>query len=161
MALPVNTPVSTTPFEDAVTPRTRVSIVITFLGLLLFMIGAKPDWFGWDRSPVVGFVQIAIFVAGLAVICLGGYIGIVTLWWGHERTIIGDIGSRLVGTGYVVAFFAGMADVFGMGSHVLPTVPYFGPWQAAGVLIGQGIIAVGFLLLIPYHLLSKNKIAHE
>ncbi len=157
MALPVNTPVSTTPLEDAITPRIRVSVAITFLGFLLFMIGAKPDWFGWDRSPVVGFVQIAIFVAGLAIICLGGYIGIITLWWGHERTIVGDIGSRLIGTGYVVAFFAGMADVFGMGSHILPVVPYFGPWQAAGVLIGQGIIALGFLLLIPYHLIKKNR----
>ena len=101
MSLPANTSVSTTPFEEAVTPRIRVSIAITFLGFLLFMIGAKPDWFGWDRSPVVGFVQIAIFIAGLAIICLGGYIGIITLWWGHERTILGDIGSRLVGTGYV------------------------------------------------------------
>jgi hypothetical protein len=29
-------------------------------------------------------------------------------------------------------------------------VPYFGPWQASGVLIGQGIIALGFLLFIPF-----------
>ncbi len=152
MSLPSNT----TPLEDVIVPRIRVSLAITFLGLLLFMIGAKPDWFGWDRSPVVGFVQIAVFLAGLAIICLGGYIGLITLWWGHERTIQSDIGSRLVGTGYVVAIFAGMADVFGMGSHVFG-VPYFGPLQALGVLIGQGIIALGFLLLIPYHSYRKTK----
>jgi len=161
MAVPVNTPVSTTPVDDSATPRIRVGVVITFIGLLFFMIGAKPDWFGWDRSPVVGFVQIAIFLAGLAIICLGGYIAIVTLWWGHERTIVGDIGSRLVGTGYVVAFFAGMADVFGMGSHILPIVPYFGPWQEAGVMIGQGIIGIGFLLLIPYHSFGRQKDIHS
>jgi len=32
----------------------------------------------------------------------------------------------------------------------LPDVPYFGPWQAGGVLIGESIIAIGFLMLIPY-----------
>jgi hypothetical protein len=143
---------NTTPYEDAAAPRIKISLVLIFIGLFIFMVGAKPNWFGWDRSPVVGFVQISIFTVGLGIICLSGYIGLITLWWGHERTILGDIGSRLVGTGYVVAVFAGMADVFGMGSHVYPKVPYFGPWQATGVLIGQGIIALGFLFLIPYHL---------
>ncbi len=139
-----------TPLEENISPRVRVSIVVTVLGFLLFVIGAKPDWFGWDRSPVVGFVQIAIFLAGMAVICLGGYLGVASLWLGRERTIMADIGSRLVGTGYVVAVFAGLADIFGMGSQAYPMAPYFGPWQATGVLIGQGIIAIGFLLLIPY-----------
>jgi hypothetical protein len=137
--------------DDPFAPRIYVSIAITFLGLIIFGIGAKPDWFGWDRSPVVGFVQIAVFLAGLAIICFGGYLGLLTLWWGRERTIISDIGSRLVGTGYVIAVFAGLADIFGMGSQSFPQVPYFGPWQASGVLIGQGIIALGFLLFIPFH----------
>ena len=143
--------------DDAVTPRLRVSMLITLFGLLIFLVGAKPDWFGWDRSPVVGFVQIAVFLAGLMIICLGGYIGLITLWWGRERTIMGDIGSRLVATGYVVAAFAGMADVFGMGSHAMPQVPYFGPLQASGVMVGQGIVALGFLLMIPIRLESQNR----
>jgi len=155
--VPATANIKTSPYDNAATPRIRMSIVITFGGLLLFMIGAKPVWFGWDRSPVVGFVQIAVFVLGLGIICFGGYMGLLTLWWGHERTILGDIGSRLVGTGYVIAFFAGMADVFGMGSHALPQVPYFGPWQATGVLVGQSIVAIGFLLLIPYHLVRRSK----
>lgn len=137
--------------DDPFTPRIYFSAAVTFLGLLIFVIGAKPDWFGWDRSAVVGFVQIAVFLAGLAIICLGGYIGLLTLWWGYERTIVADIGTRLVGTGYVIAVFAGLADIFGMGSQSFPKVPYFGPWQASGVLIGQGIIALGFLLFIPFH----------
>jgi hypothetical protein len=149
--LPASTPVQTTPrMDDAVTPRVRLSIVITLIGLFIFSVGAKPDIYGWDRSPVVGFVQIVVFLIGLALICLGGYIGLITLWWGRERTIISDIGSRLVGTGYVISVFAGMADVFGMGSHTFPLVPYFGPWQATGVLIGQGIIALGFMMMIPF-----------
>jgi hypothetical protein len=144
-------PEATSGTDDSFGPRTFVSVSVTFLGLLIFVIGTKPDWFGWDRSRVVGFVQIAVFLAGLAIICLGGYIGLLTLWWGRERTIMSDIGSRLVGTGYVIAVFAGLADIFGMGSQSFPQVPYFGPLQASGVLIGQGIIILGFLLFIPFH----------
>ncbi|MCX6058937.1 MAG: hypothetical protein NTW69_12395 [Chloroflexi bacterium] len=151
-AIPASTPLETSPrIAGSATPRVRLSVTITLLGLLTFAVGAKPDWFNLDRSPVVGFVQIAVFLIGLAIICMGGYIGLLTLWWGYERTIISDIGARLIGTGYVFAVFSGMADIFGMGSQPPPQVPYFGPWQASGVLIGQGIIALGFLLLIPFH----------
>jgi hypothetical protein len=114
-------------------------------------VGAKPGWFGWDRSPVVGFVQIAVFLIGLAMICIGGYVGLIGLWGNDTRSIVADIGMRLIGTGYVISVFTGMADVFGMGSHLLPAVPYFGPWQSSGVLIGQIMIAIGFLMMIPYH----------
>src|SRR6266542_6210568 len=139
--VPASTDVDTSPRADESSmPRIYVSISVTLLGLLIFIVGAKPDWLGWDRSPVVGFVQIAVFLAGLAIICIGGYVGLLTLWWGRERTIMSDIGTRLVGTGYVIAVFAGLADIFGMGSQSFPKVPYFGPWQASGVLIGQGII---------------------
>lgn len=149
--LPASTPIQTTPHsEDAVTPRTRVGLGIAWVGLIVFAIGAKPALFGLDRSPVVGFVQIIVFLFGLALICLGGYLGIHALWWNLERTIVSDIGSRLVATGYVFTVFAGLADIFGMGSHPFPQVPYFGPWQATGVLIGQGIIALGFLMMLPY-----------
>src|SRR5687767_15976803 len=137
--------------------RIRFSLICVGLGLLVFLIGAKPNWFGWDRSPVVGFIQIAVFLVGLSMICGGGYLGLSALWGNEQRTILADIGLRLVGTGYVIAVFAGMADVFGMGSQPLPDVPFFGPWQAGGVLIGESIIAIGFLMLIPYdsHLNSE------
>lgn len=130
--------------------RLRTSLTITFIGLFVFVVGAKPNWFGWDRSPVVGFVQISVFLIGLGIICSGGYVGLLALWDGTPRTILADIGLRLVGTGFVIAVFSGMADVFGMGSQPLPGVPYFGPWQATGVLIGQVIIALGFLMMMPY-----------
>jgi hypothetical protein len=130
--------------------RLRISLAITFIGLYVFIVGTKPNWFGWDRSPVVGFVQISVFLFGLGVICLGGYIGLLALWKGVPRSIVADIGLRLVATGYVISVFSGMADVFGMGSQPLPGVPYFGPWQATGVLTGQVVIGVGFLMLMPY-----------
>ena len=132
--------------------RSRVALITTLSGFFIFLTGTKPDWFGWDRSPVVGFVQIAVFLIGLGIICIGGSLGLLGLWKGTHRTIAADIGLRLVSTGYVVSVFTGMADVSGMGSQPLPQVPYFGPWQASGVLAGQVLIAIGFLLLIRYRL---------
>ena len=130
--------------------RIRFSLIAVGVGLFVFAVGAKPNWFGWDRSPIVGFIQISVFLIGLALICIGGFVGLAALWGKEQRTIIADVGLRLVGTGYVIAVFTGMADVFGMGTQPLPDVPYFGPWQAGGVLIGQAVIAIGLLMLIPY-----------
>jgi hypothetical protein len=135
--------------------RVRFSLICVGLGLFIFVIGAKPNWFGWERSVIVGFIQITVILVGLALICAGGYVGLSALWGKEPRTIIADIGLRLIGTGYVIAVFAGMADMFGMGSQGLPKVPYFGPWQAGGVLIGEFVIAIGFLMLIPYHYHSE------
>jgi len=130
--------------------RIRFGLGVTILGLLVFMLGANPALFGLDRSPVVGFVQISVFLIGLAMICLGGYITLNTLWSGRENSIAADIGFRLVSTGYVISFFAGMADIFGLGNQPFPEIPYYGPWQATGVVIGEVIIAMGFLLLVPH-----------
>lgn len=133
-----------------ISARLQTALVTTLLGLFIFTVGAKPNYFGWDRSPVVGFVQISVFLIGLAFICLGGYVGILGLWKGRARSIVADIGVRVVGTGYVIAFFSGLADIFGMGSQPPPGVPYFGPWQATGVVVGQVVVAAGFLMMIPY-----------
>lgn len=139
------------PTQPVQTPRRRVRIgvILTLFGYGLFLLGARPDLFGADRSLVIGFVQVAVFLIGLGGICIGGYISLVALWKGRTPSIAADIGQRLVATGFVLAIFAGMADIFGFGSHPLPGVPYFGPLQARGVIIGEAIITIGFLLLIP------------
>jgi len=152
-----STPVDTSRFETPPRMRVRTGLLLTLFGLFVFMVGAKPNWFGWDRSPVVGFVQIVVFLLGLGLICLGGYVGLLALWRGRERSIAADIGLRLVSTGYIISVFAGMADIFGMGSHSLPQVPYFGPLQATGVLIGEIIIALGFLLMVPFGEHAESK----
>lgn len=131
--------------------RVRFGLTVLILGLLIFILGADPALFNLDRSPIVGFVQIAVFLVGLAMICLGGYLVLNMLWNGQEKTIAADIGYRLVSTGYVIAVTSGMADVFGFGNQPFPAIPYFGPWQATGVMIGELIIAIGFFLLIPRH----------
>jgi len=132
-------------------PRVRLGLWITLVGFLIFIIGIRPGLFGLNRSPLVGFVQIAVFLVGLAVICIGGYLSLAALWRRSTTSIAADIGLRLVATGYLICVFSGMADIFGFGSHPIPGIPYFGPLQALGVEIGEAIIVAGFLLLIPYH----------
>lgn len=130
--------------------RLRSGLMVTIFGLVFYLLGADPGMFNLDRSPVTGFVQIATLLVGLAFMCIGGYITLNALWNGDPKSILADIGLRLVSTGYVVTVAAGMADLFGFGNHPLPGIPYFGPWQALGVMIGEGIIAIGFLMIIPY-----------
>ncbi|MGD9092820.1 MAG: hypothetical protein PVF74_08215 [Anaerolineales bacterium] len=128
----------------------RLGLIVTILGLVIYLMGAHPAIFNLDRSPVTGYLQIAVFLVGLAVMCIGGFMTLNALWNGNEKSIAADIGLRLVATGYVVAVASGMADLFGFGNHLLPDIPYFGPWQAVGVMIGEAVIVLGFLMLIPW-----------
>lgn len=128
----------------------RAGIIIVIAGLLLYILGTDPGIFGLDRSPVLGFIQISVFLAGLALICLGGYMTLNTLWNGSPKSIAADIGQRLVATGLVIAVGSAMADLFGFGSQTYPSIPYFGEWQTVGVIIGVYLIIIGFLLMIPF-----------
>jgi hypothetical protein len=130
-------------------PQVRLGLALTMVGYFMFLLGARPSLFGLDRSRVIGFVQISVFLVGLGIIALGSYLTLNTLWPPGTKTIAADIGSRLISTGYVICVFTAMADIFGLGSHRLPNV-FFGPLQARGVAIGMATIAIGFLLLIRY-----------
>jgi len=138
-------------------PKTtiRIGLGMAVFGYVLFLLGARPSLFGLDRSRVIGFVQISVFLVGLALITLGSYLTFNAFWQDGKKTIAADIGSRLISTGYVICVFTAMADIFGLGSHRLPDV-FFGPLQARGVAIGMGAIALGFLLLIRYKRPKKN-----
>jgi hypothetical protein len=140
-------PVSLT---SARSDQVRLGLFISIIGLMVFLLGAKPEWFLLDRSPVIGFVQISVFTFGLGFLATGGYISLAGLWKNQERSILSDIGTRLIATGYVIAVFAGMADIFGLGTQPLPMVPFFGPLQAVGVQIGQVVIATGMTMMIPF-----------
>ena len=134
-------------------PRRRIQfgLIVAVGGFLVFLIGARPDLFQLDRSPVLGFIQIAVMLVGLAILCMGGYISISGLWLGRKRSIAAELGVRIISTGFIIAVFSGFADIFGLGSHPFPKfIPYFGEWQARGFQIGEGFIAVGILMMLPY-----------
>jgi hypothetical protein len=131
--------------------RIQFGLILAIGGFLILMVGARPDLFLLDRSPVLGFVQIAVILAGLAIICVGGYVCLSGLWKGRTPSIAAEIGVRIISTGYIIAVFAGLADIIGLGSHPYPEfIPYFGQWQARGVQIAEGFIAIGLLMMLPY-----------
>jgi hypothetical protein len=136
--------------------RLNVSLGLALGGFFIFLLGADPGLFGFDRNPLIGFVQTATFSTGLALLCLGGFISLkICQRTGHNQSLAQDIGIRLVATGYLVALISGMADVFGFGTQAWPAIPYFGPQQAAGVVLGEAIIAIGFLLFMPFFTSEK------
>jgi hypothetical protein len=134
--------------------RIQFGLIIAVGGFLVLMVGAKPELFLLDRSPVLGFVQVGVMLVGLALLCIGGYICLMGLWKDERPSIAAEMGKRIISTGYIIAVFAGLADIFGLGSHPYPEfIPYFGEWQARGVQIAEGFIAIGMLMMLPY---SRN-----
>jgi hypothetical protein len=131
--------------------RVNIGLGLTIAGFLLFIVGADPGIVLLDRSPLIGFLQTATFSAGLAMLCLGGFISLKACQRvGRIQSLAQDIGLRLVATGYLISLISGMADVFGFGTQSWPSLPFFGPSQAAGVVVGEIIIAIGFLLYLPF-----------
>ncbi len=129
----------------------RIGLTLTVLGMFVFVLGAVPGWFGLDNSQSVGFVQVAVFSVGLLMICLGGSYTLGSLWPRHWRSIPADIGLRVAWSGWVLAVVSAMADVFGLGTRPLAvSFTFFGYWQARGVMIGQAMMFIGFVMMIPF-----------
>lgn len=130
--------------------RLNFGIVLTLVGAGLFTLGAKPAWVGLDRSEAIGYVQIGVFSFGLVLLCMGAMLSLTSLWVG-KRSIAADIGIRLAWTGLIVALFASLADLLGLSARQFPYhPPFFGYWQARGVLAGEVMIIIGLILLIPF-----------
>lgn len=137
--------------------RDFTGLILSFIGLVTMIIGLKSEWFWPYGSPGIGFAQMMLFLAGLALLSVGGYMSLNTIWKKEERSILADFGSRFIATGYVIAIFAGLSDY--MGINVLGTetkLIYFGPWEEIGIEIGMFVIALGLLMMIPYRQ-PKNK----
>ncbi|HEX7555676.1 MAG TPA: hypothetical protein VF338_03550 [Leptolinea sp.] len=137
--------------------RIRNGLIVTLIGFGFLLLGARPSIFGLDRSSVIGFAQIAVFLFGIGIISIGAYISMRALWQGMQPSIAAEVGMRFISTGFVIALFAGMADVIGLGSHPLPK-PFFGPWQSRGVQVGELVIGIGILLMFPFHRILQPKI---
>jgi len=148
----------TTPRKSNQNLRIRLGLIVLLAGYLVFLLGINPAIFGVDRSTVFGFVQISVFLVGLAMVCIGGYVILNALWNGRQKSILADIGIRLVATGYVVSVTSGLADIFGLGSHPFPNIPSFGGIQITGVLLGEVTIFLGFILFIPDPRKSKETV---
>ncbi|NMB59285.1 MAG: hypothetical protein GYA12_08960 [Chloroflexi bacterium] len=129
--------------------KIRLGLIMTGIGFALFILGARPSVYGLDRSQVIGFVQVSVFLFGIAIICVGAFLVMQALRQGKPYSLLFQIGMRFVQTGYVIALFTGLADVLGLGSHPLPR-PFFGPLQSVGVQIGEFVIGLGILMMFPF-----------
>jgi hypothetical protein len=128
--------------------KRNFGLFFALAGFFMFLVGAQPSMFGLDISPITGFIQISVFTIGLGIMCLGGFWCLSSLWNGSPKSIVADIGLRLVATGYLISFSSALADLVGFGSQA--TSPTFGDWQKLGVILGQAVIAVGFILMLPF-----------
>lgn len=123
-------------------------MTIVLIGFFVFIIGIQPDLIGMNRSPVVGFVQIGVWLTGLAVLLLGATLAVRVIRNHRETSLRSEIGLRLIATGYVFAATASLADFLGIGSHRLPEL-IFGPLQVIGLAFGVLISLLGVLLYWP------------
>ncbi len=131
--------------------RLRLGMILLLIGLFIFVLGAKPQWFNLDASEAIGFIQMGVFSVGLILICMGGTLSLDALWKSGPRSIIADLGLRLAWTGLIVSLLSALADLIGVGTRPFPDFRiFFGYWQARGVIAGELIMIVGFLMMIPY-----------
>jgi hypothetical protein len=123
----------------------RVWMFSVLVGLFLFIIGIHPNIISMDRSPVVGFIQVGVWLFGLALILVGSYAALRILRNKRPLSLRAEIGERLIATGYVVAAAASLADFIGIGSHEIPEL-IFGPIQIVGLIVGivTALIGIGF-----------------
>ncbi len=138
--------------SQPLTPRqvrwARRWMTLVLIGLLVFIIGVEPDLIGMDRSPVIGFVQVGVWLTGLALLLLGAYGSVRVIRNGRPNSLRAEVGLRLIATGYVVAAAASLADFIGIGSHRIPDLT-FGPLQVLGLTAGILTSLVGVLLYWP------------
>jgi hypothetical protein len=117
-------------------------LVLDFIGLALFLLGMQPWIFGLDRSPVIGYLQVVVFLSSFAMEKLFRPSS-------QPVTIREDVGARLCATGYVLVAVSSTADLIGLGSHPLPGSPHFGTLQSIGLFFGAAMIVVGLAMYHP------------
>lgn len=135
-------------------------MTIVLIGLFIFMIGIYPNLIGMDRSPVVGFVQIGVWLFGLGLLLVGATMSVRVIRNGHPNTLKSEVGLRLIATGYVLAVAASFADFLGIGSHSLPGISY-GPLQVFGLALGVLVSLFGVILYWPGRSTSEGSTAQQ
>ncbi len=115
-------------------------------GIALFL-GLFPFAVGLDDTPGIGVTQIVVIVIALFLIILNAYLIVYALVHrGHPRRLLRDVGLRLGMSGLIFVAAAALADIMGFGSHTTGGSPVLGGLQAAGMLGGFVLSAIGVLI---------------
>ncbi len=124
----------------------QLGIFCIVLGGVILFLGLFPFAVDIDTTPGIGLVQILGMQIGLLLLIGGAYTVVYAiLHRGRPRSLMRDIGVRLGMTGLVFSAAATLADVMGFGSHT-NAGPVFGWLQAAGMLAGFLIAAIGVVV---------------
>jgi hypothetical protein len=127
----------------------RAGVTAVVFGFFVFFVGLFPQIINFDITPGIGILQVFIALIGITAMTLGAYLyTYATRHRALPRRLREEIGLRLMATGLVIAYAAGLADVLGIGSHPATplTRPFLGEWQATGVALGVFTIAAGVVL---------------
>jgi hypothetical protein len=130
--------------------RIQFFLLLDYIGAFVFLVGIQPSIFGLDRSHVVGYLQVTVFLTGLGIVILSSF-AVETLLRpaGRGWTIREDIGARLAATGYVFAAVSSSADLIGLGTQPLPGSPHLGLLQSTGLTLGVIIVVIGLFFYYP------------
>src|SRR5579859_1699374 len=125
----------------------RLAVTLIVFGFFVFLIGLFPGLIRLDLTPGIGLLQITVFLFGIGWMTLGAYwyIAVTRHQTGPHR--MGEsIGVRLMGTGLVICFVTGYADVLGIGTERIGEPLVLGPVQATGIVVGVLVIVAGILI---------------
>ena len=123
-------------------------MTVVLAGFFIFAIGVDPDLIGMNRSPIIGFVQMGVWMTGLTILLIAATATVRVVRNGRSHSLRADVGLRLIATGYVVAATASFADFLSIGSHQMPQV-YFGEVQVMGLALGVLTSLIGIVLYWP------------
>ena len=128
--------------------RNTVTITLAVLGILLCVISLAAEFLGIDRTPGFGMIQMFELLVGITFLTLALFIYLYKMGQNESRSLQADIGVRLAATGLVFAYIAGMADLFGIGTHPHPDFerPFVGWLQLGGLGVGILSILIGLYL---------------
>lgn len=131
--------------------RRSAIIFLSVVGLLLVLGALLAQPLGLGRTPEFGALQMAALLGGATLLTIAVYLYLYSLRPADApRSLQADVGVRLSATGLVLAFTAGFADLFSIGTHVQPEYvrPFVGPLQMAGLVLGLIAVLAGMIL---YH----------
>jgi hypothetical protein len=129
-------------------------VLLALLGFFVFLFNQATRLQKFSMNPITSHLEILVLLVGLAAVGSVGVWGLSAMWKGRPKSFAYDIGLRLVLMGDLVGLLAGLADYIGIGVH--HHLPYFGPYQTAGVFLGLVLMATGFLLMFPWQSKDRN-----